>query len=114
MPEILTSWKDIAQYLGKGVRTAQRWEQQFGLPIRRQSANSHRAIVAIRSEIDAWVYEKAHFRREGKPESETERLRRKVQELQEQNSALRRQLEAVGEDFNAQHGREPTSLTVGL
>ena len=25
-PQILGSWKEIAQYLGKGVRTVQRWE----------------------------------------------------------------------------------------
>jgi hypothetical protein len=31
----LTNWKEIAQYLDKGIRTVQRWEQQMGLPVRR-------------------------------------------------------------------------------
>lgn len=54
MNTTLTSWKEIAAYLGKGVRTVQRWEQRFGLPVRRPSANSH-IIFALPSELDAWV-----------------------------------------------------------
>lgn len=54
MNTTLTSWKEIAAYLGKGVRTVQRWEQRFGLPVRRPSANSH-IIFALPTELDAWV-----------------------------------------------------------
>jgi hypothetical protein len=50
----LSSWKEIAAYLGKGVRTVQRWEQQFGLPIRRPNSESH-VIFALPQELDAWV-----------------------------------------------------------
>ena len=32
---VLSSWKDIAKYMGKGVRTVQRWERHLGLPVRR-------------------------------------------------------------------------------
>ena len=32
---VLSSWKDIARYMGKGVRTVQRWERHLGLPVRR-------------------------------------------------------------------------------
>jgi ferredoxin len=28
--EVLSSWKDIAKYAGKGVRTVQRWCQEIG------------------------------------------------------------------------------------
>ena len=31
----LNGWKEIANRLGKGVRTAQRWEKAYGLPVRR-------------------------------------------------------------------------------
>jgi len=34
-PTFLDGWKEISNYLGKGVRTAQRYEQELGLPIRR-------------------------------------------------------------------------------
>ena len=33
----LDSWKEIATYLGRGVRTAQRWEREEGLPVHRLS-----------------------------------------------------------------------------
>jgi hypothetical protein len=32
---VLTCWKDIAQYVGKSVRTLQRWERESGFPVRR-------------------------------------------------------------------------------
>lgn len=52
----LTCWKDIAHYLGKGVRTVQRWEQLFGLPVRRLNGIDHKgAIVAYTHELDAWL-----------------------------------------------------------
>lgn len=35
--ELLDSWKEIATYLDKAVRTVQRWEKQEGLPVHRQS-----------------------------------------------------------------------------
>ncbi|HZZ38898.1 MAG TPA: hypothetical protein VFE06_07195 [Acidobacteriaceae bacterium] len=52
---VLTSWKDIAHYMGKGVRTVQRWEQDFGLPVRRPLGSSKKAILARPSDLDAWV-----------------------------------------------------------
>jgi hypothetical protein len=54
-PELLTSWKEIASYLGKGVRTVQRWEQQFGLPIRRPNERVKGIVHATRQELDLWL-----------------------------------------------------------
>jgi hypothetical protein len=54
MPSVLTSWKEIGQYLGKGVRTVQRWEREFGLPVRRPTDPCRRAVLAIPEELDAW------------------------------------------------------------
>lgn len=55
----LSCWKDIANYLGKGVRTAQRWEQEFGLPIRRPKGISHKSpVVADPRDLDAWLKSK--------------------------------------------------------
>jgi len=51
---ILKGWKDIAKYLGCGVRTIQRWEK-LGLPVRRPTEGLRSAVVAISEEIDAWV-----------------------------------------------------------
>jgi hypothetical protein len=52
--QILSGWKDIANHLGKGVRTVQRYERDLGLPVRRPTRESG-VVFAITSEIDAWV-----------------------------------------------------------
>ena len=52
---VLTSWKEIARYMGKGVRTVQRWEMDFGLPVRRPHGSNKKAILARPSDLDAWV-----------------------------------------------------------
>ena len=50
----LESWKDIAAYLRRDVRTVQRWEQHDGLPVHRHQ-RAHRPIpYAYKSELDAW------------------------------------------------------------
>ena len=54
-PHFLNGWKEIANYLGKGVRTAQRYERNFALPVRRPSGRSEGAVMATPGEIDAWL-----------------------------------------------------------
>ena len=51
----LQSWKEIARYLGRGVRTAQRWEQKAGLPVRRPQPGDRSPVFAFPDEIDAWL-----------------------------------------------------------
>jgi hypothetical protein len=51
----LTSWKEIATYLGKSVRTVQRWEATLGLPVRRPNANDRNIVVALPAELDEWI-----------------------------------------------------------
>ena len=50
----LDSWKAIANYLGKSVRTARRWEAEEGLPVHRQMHKAQASVYAHRAEIDAW------------------------------------------------------------
>jgi len=50
---ILKSWKEIADYLHCGVRTAQRWERELGLPIRRPGDRS--VVLATTEELGEWV-----------------------------------------------------------
>lgn len=53
---VLSSWKDIARYLGKGVRTVQRWERHLGLPVRRPTGASQKsAVLLYRGDVDAWL-----------------------------------------------------------
>jgi TolB-like protein/thioredoxin-like negative regulator of GroEL len=50
----LDSWKEIARYLNRSVRTVRRWERQEGLPVHRHMHRSLASVFAVRSEIDAW------------------------------------------------------------
>lgn len=50
----LDSWKEIAVYLGRGVRTVQRWEREEGLPVHRLAHEKRGSVYAHREEIDAW------------------------------------------------------------
>ena len=55
-PKFLTGWKEIANYLGMGVRTVQRYERQSGLPVRRPAGRpSAGAVLATKAELDGWV-----------------------------------------------------------
>lgn len=56
----LNSWKEIAAYLGKGVRTVQRWEAHMGLPVRRLGREGGEIVYALKSEIDAWILNGGH------------------------------------------------------
>jgi hypothetical protein len=59
-PTVLSSWKDIAAYTGKGVRTVQRWDRDFGLPVRRPVGSSTKsAVLLYRSDLDAWLAQRA-------------------------------------------------------
>jgi hypothetical protein len=53
--EILNSWKEISNYIGRGVRTVQRWEKDFGLPVRRPCGHLRGSVFAVREDIDRWL-----------------------------------------------------------
>ncbi len=50
----LDSWKAIANYLGRSVRTARRWEAEEGLPVHRQMHRAQGSVYAYPAEIEAW------------------------------------------------------------
>ena len=58
--EIMSGWKDIASYLGKGVRTLQRYEREGSLPVRRPPHKKIGSVVATKTELDAWVASMPH------------------------------------------------------
>jgi len=49
----LTSWKEIADYLGVAERTAQKWEIERGLPVRRLPGPKGR-VSADSADLDQW------------------------------------------------------------
>jgi TolB-like protein len=54
MDDHLSSWKEIAAYLRRGVRTVQRWEKTEGLPVRRRRHPDIESVYALKSELDSW------------------------------------------------------------
>ena len=51
----LDGWKEIAAYLNRGVRTAQRWEQELDMPVRRLDTGGAETVYAFKEELDAWL-----------------------------------------------------------
>ncbi len=51
----LDSWKAIAAYLGRDVRTVQRWEKFEDLPVRRLGHLKRGSVYAFPAELDRWL-----------------------------------------------------------
>jgi hypothetical protein len=54
---VLHTWKDIAAYLGRGVRTAQRWEHDLRMPVHRPSRQKPGSVLAFPEEISRWLHQ---------------------------------------------------------
>jgi Tol biopolymer transport system component len=52
--KVLDSWKEIAAYLNRNVRTCQDWEHDLGLPVHRLEGLPKARVFAYTAEIDAW------------------------------------------------------------
>jgi hypothetical protein len=50
----LDSWKEIAAYLGRSARCAQRWEKSLGLPVHRIKHAKGCTVYAYVTELDGW------------------------------------------------------------
>lgn len=50
----LISWKEIAVYLQRDVRTVRRWEAREGLPVHRHTHNHKATVYAFPGELDEW------------------------------------------------------------
>jgi hypothetical protein len=90
--KILSSWKDIAVYMGRGVRTVQRYEH-LGLPVIRLNGHLQSSVMAFADEIDDWI--RGTAMRSSAPimpigVAEWERLSALVQRLQTEIEELRK------------------------
>lgn len=79
----LDSWKEIATYLKREIRTVQRWEESEGLPIHRHLHRKQGSVYAFKSELDAWW--KNHASANGSPPDAVE----PVAELRAGDGSLR-------------------------
>jgi len=70
--DCLDSWKEIADYLGRQVRTVQRWEKSEGMPVDRHFHGKAGTVKAYKSEIDAWLQQRHALGRDPSEDLETE------------------------------------------
>jgi hypothetical protein len=54
-PVMLNSWKEIASYLDRGIRTVQRWERELQLPVHRIGKGKRSPVYAISTELNMWI-----------------------------------------------------------
>jgi Tol biopolymer transport system component len=50
----LESWKEIASFLRRSIRTVQAWECSEGMPVHRLQHSKSGSVFAFRSELDKW------------------------------------------------------------
>ncbi len=54
MGQVLNSWQEIAAYVGKGLRTVQRWEREIDFPVHR-TGKEGRNVIGYTDEINKWM-----------------------------------------------------------
>lgn len=59
--KILESWKEISEYLRHSIKTCQRWEKKFGLPVHRFDETVKGRVYADPAELEIWKREKLHL-----------------------------------------------------
>jgi hypothetical protein len=80
---VLNSWKEIATYLGRGVRTVQRWEAELQLPVHGPRGNNRSAVIAFREELDHWLARTPLDCDNSENKESSDALRAIAQEMQE-------------------------------
>ena len=100
---VLSGWKDIADYLHCGVRTAQRWEDS-GLPVSRPVPGRRSHVVADSQELDLWLRDGAAWRRQNSDLiARVERSRKIRADVERSRQTLREKLDVLRREVAAQH-----------
>lgn len=55
MGQVLNSWQEIAAYVGKGLRTVQRWEREIDFPVHRTGKEGCK-VIGYTDEINDWMH----------------------------------------------------------
>ena len=101
-PAVLNSWKEIATYLGRGVRTVQRWHSDLALPVHRVRATPRSPVFAYKSELDLWIRQNAE-----RDENDSPHVQHKHLEV---SSAAERALNSAGK-MSSLLGKQHDQLT---
>ncbi len=73
--EILDGWKEIARYVGKSIRTVQRWEKKSDFPVYR--VDEEKSVFAYKEEVDKWLAERTEKKDKKREKEEKEETRGK-------------------------------------
>jgi Tol biopolymer transport system component len=73
----LDSWKEISAYLGRGVTTVQRWEQDEGLPVHRLPHARKGSVFAFKGELDEWRASRVQAPAASRPDTRAARAGRR-------------------------------------
>ncbi len=75
---VFESWKQIASYLHRNIRTCQTWEREMGLPVHRLDGSPKARVFAYQSELDAWIAEKTRQHEDEKEAAKASPRRRRL------------------------------------
>src|SRR3954465_15149863 len=110
------SWKEIAQYMRRGVRTVQRWEAMYGLPVHRPAGRERSAVFALEHELDKWmatVGMSVDADGQSGVDFKAEALFNRLQKLEAECELLRNKLAKLGADgMNAGNGNGSAPILV--
>ncbi len=84
---LLSSWKEIASVLNRGVRTVQRWEH-LGLPVFRPTGAANNVVLATESELMRWAEQ---FR----PRAESSDVSNRIEDYAERLTAVQERLREI-------------------
>ena len=105
MSQPMTTWKEIASYLGKSVRTVQRWERELAMPVHRPNLSNKNVVIVSCEDLNGWIKDQdvppSPTRR-----TEEEKLRVRINDLEIENGRLRIQLQSATLDARCELLRE--------
>ena len=103
--KVLNGWKEIATYLRRGLRTVQRWEELYELPIRRPAGKDRASVFALTEELDQWLAESWRHERVTDPEI----LRLRLEQIEREKARIY----SVIQTFHQENGgKKKTVLAV--
>ena len=103
--QLLNGWKEIANYMHRGIRTVQRWEA-IGLPVRRVEKRRRAPVIALADDLDAWA-RSLHVPLLDR----IEELRATISSLEAQIRSLKRQLRERNHPAHVDKTPTPRAIT---
>nr|HEV7952478.1 hypothetical protein [Candidatus Acidoferrales bacterium] len=99
----MNSWKEIADFLDRDVRSVQRWEHERGLPVHRIPGQKGGAVFAYEGELETWL-------RSGKATETSNTAAASDTEVGQARTSTQNVTDATIEETKAEPSRAGTSV----